>query len=308
MTLNTVSLRFLAWVWVLALLASANAYSQTDTASEGHPARTLVIASHPYPERSVVNKALQQVVQNMDGVVYRNLESLYGNDVKAIDVEAERKAYEDVDTVVYMFPVHWFNMTPMLKAYFNEVWFRWAPQALKGKKMLVVVTAAGSDSFYSRTGELGITIDEILAPMRACARFVGMSYLEPLAFLDVAGADAAKIQSYQKQLQDRLKEGGLAKPASPAKADAAANRVLVSIVLLPKDIPHFAELLAKEKATAAGWKDRGILEHLLSREDGHGVMLVLKDVSRAQAEVLVKSLPLSRYFDKVEYSPYLQQY
>ena len=60
MTLKNISLRFLAWVWVLALLAIANAYSQSATASDGHPARTLVIASHPYPERSVVNKALQQ--------------------------------------------------------------------------------------------------------------------------------------------------------------------------------------------------------------------------------------------------------
>ena len=213
MTSITSTLRLLALILSFALLASANAFSQTRHDDDKHEARTLVIASHPYPERSVVNKALHQVVEDMDGVVYRNLESIYGNDVKAIDVAAERKAYEGVDTVVYIFPIHWFNLTPMLKAYFNEVWFQWGPQALKGKKMLVVVTAGGSESFYSRSGELGLTIDEILTPMKACARYVGMTYLEPVAFLDVSGADPARIRSYQTQLRNRLNGNGAVNPA-----------------------------------------------------------------------------------------------
>lgn len=82
------------------------AQSKTDNDTVRRKATTLVIASHPYPERSVVNKALQQTVANMEGVIYRNLETLYGNDIRAINVEAERKPYEGVDRVVYMYPIH----------------------------------------------------------------------------------------------------------------------------------------------------------------------------------------------------------
>lgn len=181
-------------IMVFSLIGSSNVFAQ----------KTLVIASHPYPEKSVVNKALQQKVQSLDGVIYRKLETLYGNDITAIDVGAERKAYEGIDTVVYMYPIHWFNLTPMLKAYFNEVWFQWAPQALKGKKMLVVVTAGASSEAYSHKGNIGLTIEEILAPMRASANYVGMTYLKPLTFLGVTGADESKISGYLKQLAERL--------------------------------------------------------------------------------------------------------
>ena len=194
---STIKAGIAACILLASLLFGTGVYAQS---------KTLVIASHPYPEKSVINKALQQTVQDMDGVIYRNLETLYGNDITKIDVEAERKAYEGVDRVVYMYPIHWFNLTPMLKAYFNAVWFQWAPQSLKGKKMLVVVTAGAGESNYSHEGNIGLTIGEVLAPMKACANYVGMTYLEPLAFLGVTGADKAKISSYQNQLIERLKK------------------------------------------------------------------------------------------------------
>lgn len=192
---TTIKIKKSICLLILTLIIGTSAYAQS---------KTLVIASHPYPEHSVINKALQQVLENTDEVTVRNLESLYGNDMSAIDVEAERKAYEDVDRVIYMFPIHWFNLTPMLKAYFNEVWFQWAPQALKGKKMLVVVTAGANEQSYSHEGNIGLTIGEVLAPMRASANYVGMTYLEPLAFLGVMGADENNIRTYQQQLTDRL--------------------------------------------------------------------------------------------------------
>jgi glutathione-regulated potassium-efflux system ancillary protein KefF len=73
-----------------------------------------------------------------DNVIVRNLETLYGNDVNAIDVAAEQAAYDGVDRVVFIYPTHWFNLTPMLKGYLNEVWqYGWAfgagGDALKAK-------------------------------------------------------------------------------------------------------------------------------------------------------------------------------
>ncbi len=42
--------------------------------------KTLVIVSHPYPERSVMTKGLQQAAESVEGVTVRNLETLYGFD------------------------------------------------------------------------------------------------------------------------------------------------------------------------------------------------------------------------------------
>lgn len=168
---------------------------------------TMVIASHPYPERSVVNKALWHTVENREGLIFRNLESLYGDNIRGIDVEAERQIYEGKDRVVFMFPVHWFNLTPMLKAYLNEVWTQWAPRTLKGKEMLVVTTAGAEESDYTHGGRIGLTIEEVLAPMKASANYAGMTYLEPLAFLGISETDEQIISAYQDRLVQRLSEG-----------------------------------------------------------------------------------------------------
>ena len=38
--------------------------------------KTLVIVSHPYPERSVMIKGLQEAAESVDGVTVRNLETI----------------------------------------------------------------------------------------------------------------------------------------------------------------------------------------------------------------------------------------
>ena len=113
--------------------------------------KTLLIVSHPYPEQSQVIQALQQTAASLPNVTVRNLETLYGHDTTAFDVAAEQQAHEGVERVVYLFPIHWFNLTPMLKAYLNQVWsYGWAfgPEghALRGKQMQVVVSAGALPS------------------------------------------------------------------------------------------------------------------------------------------------------------------
>jgi glutathione-regulated potassium-efflux system ancillary protein KefF len=190
-----------------ASLPASGVFAQSGTAgASGGKAATLVIASHPYPDRSIVNKALWSTVQSVPGVVFRRLEALYGDNTRGIDVETEKKFCEGMDRVVFMFPLHWFNLTPMLKAYMNEIWTQWAPHALKGKKLMVVTTVGADASAYTHKGRIGLTIQEVLAPMRACANYAGMTYMEPLAFLGVSGVDEQAIRSYQAQLAQRLRE------------------------------------------------------------------------------------------------------
>ncbi|HHT0888833.1 TPA: NAD(P)H-dependent oxidoreductase [Klebsiella variicola subsp. variicola] len=82
--------------------------------------RTLVIVSHPYPERSVMIKGLQQAAESVDGVTVRNLETLYGFDTRKINGDEERRITRQNDRIVFIFPTHWFNITPMMKAYICE--------------------------------------------------------------------------------------------------------------------------------------------------------------------------------------------
>ncbi|MEW9899035.1 NAD(P)H-dependent oxidoreductase [Chitinivorax sp. PXF-14] len=171
--------------------------------------KTLVIVSHPYPEQSQTIKALQQAASHLADVEIRNLESLYGNDMAAIDVAAEQRACEEADRIVYLFPIHWFNLTPMLKAYLNQVWtYGWAfgpgGTALQGKEMLAVVTAGASAYTYSEAGLIRSTIEDVLTPMKASAHYVGMRYATPLAFFEARGLDQGKLATLEQSFVERI--------------------------------------------------------------------------------------------------------
>jgi glutathione-regulated potassium-efflux system ancillary protein KefF len=171
--------------------------------------KTLLIISHPYPEQSQVIHALQQTAEALPNVTVRNLETIYGDNTTAFDIAAEQQAHQGVGRVVYLFPIHWFNLTPMLKAYLNQVWsYGWAfgPQgeALRGKQMQVVVSAGATAHTYSETGLIQSTVQEVLTPMKACALYVGMSYAEPLAFYEAMGASGDKLSRFQQALQTCL--------------------------------------------------------------------------------------------------------
>ncbi|WP_426816976.1 NAD(P)H-dependent oxidoreductase [Winslowiella sp. 2C04] len=164
--------------------------------------KTLVIVSHPYPERSVLTKGLQQAAESMEGVTVRNLESIYGFDTRKINGEEERRIMRDHSRIVFLFPTHWFNITPMMKAWLNDTWGSVGPGSWQGKEMLVVSTAAGGASTYGEAGRIGVTLADVFLPMKASALHTGMTYLPPLVFQNASGSNLAV---YQRQLIERLK-------------------------------------------------------------------------------------------------------
>lgn len=171
--------------------------------------KTLVIVSHPTPQQSVAIQALQQLAQENEQVTVRHLDQLYGSDINGFDIAAEQQAHAAADRIVYLYPTHWFNTTPMLKAYLNQVWaYGWAfgpeGKALQGKEMQIVTTAGASEFTYSHAGLIQCTMAEVLSPLKASALYVGMQYNAPLAFYGVAGQDAAAQAAMCRRFAERL--------------------------------------------------------------------------------------------------------
>lgn len=163
--------------------------------------KTLVIVSHPYPEYSTFIKGLEQAARSVKGVEVRNLEQIYGYDTRAIDGNLERKITREHQRIVFLFPTHWFNITPMMKAYLNETWGSVGPGLWQGKQMLVVSTAAGGRSTYGKNGRVGVELKDVFLPMKASALHCGMEYLEPLVF---EGVSSSRLESYKQNLIERL--------------------------------------------------------------------------------------------------------
>lgn len=163
--------------------------------------KTLAIISHPYPERSVMTLGMQQAAESIEGVTIRNLETIYGFDTRAIDGNLEREITRQHDRIMFIFPTHWFNITPMMKAYLNDTWGSVGPGLWQGKEMLIVTTAAGGSSTYGTNGRIGVGLADVFTPMKASALHCGMAYLPPLAF---QGISSSQLPNYQQQLIERL--------------------------------------------------------------------------------------------------------
>ena len=98
----------------------------------------------------------------------------------------------------------------MLKAYLNAVWtYGWAfgpgGEALKDKQLQIVTTAGASEFTYSHEGLLNSTMEEVLTPMKASARYVGMRYRQPLAFYEVAARNKDKLSEFQTRFAAELR-------------------------------------------------------------------------------------------------------
>lgn len=164
-------------------------------------AKTLVIVSHPYPEQSVMTKGLEAAARSVPGATVRNLEALYGYDSRQINADEERRLMREHSRIVFIFPTHWFNITPMMKAWLNDTWGSVGPGVWQGKEMLIVTTAAGGESTYGENGRIGMSLADVFTPMKASALHAGMIWLSPLVF---QSASRGQLPEYQRQLVERL--------------------------------------------------------------------------------------------------------
>ncbi len=143
-------------------------------------AKTLVVLAHPDLSRSKINSAWVAALAGRAGVTVRDIYALYPDG--RIDVAAEQAAVRAHDRVIFQFPLFWFSMPPLLKAWFDQVLaygFVYGPggDALEGKAIGVATSTGGKSEAYRAGGQNAWTLDELLRPIQATARFCRAEYL-----------------------------------------------------------------------------------------------------------------------------------
>jgi putative NADPH-quinone reductase len=145
---------------------------------------TIVLLAHPDLAHSRINSALATAIGSVDSVEVRNLFALYP--ASRIDVGAEQAALTGVDHIVLQYPTQWYSVPGLLKQWLDDVLVRgWAygtgaPGALTGKTLRIVTSTGGAAAAYA-TGEFhGWPYDDILIPLKATAKRLGMVWSEPL--------------------------------------------------------------------------------------------------------------------------------
>jgi putative NADPH-quinone reductase len=172
---------------------------------------TLVLLDHPYINRSRVNRALATALAGAPGLAVRDLRRLYPDG--RIDVTAERAAVEAADNIVLQYPTHWYAPPAFLKTWMDEVLVRgWAygtgaPGALAGKTLRVATSTGGTLEAYSPDGFHGWNYSDILIPLQATARRLGMQWLHPFILHGVRDLTDGQLhdfaQDYRRLLESR---------------------------------------------------------------------------------------------------------
>ncbi|WP_419767084.1 NAD(P)H-dependent oxidoreductase [Arcobacter sp.] len=182
--------------------------------------KTLIILSHPNLELSKFNKSLINGIKHLNNLTIRHLDSLYGSDTKAFDVEAEQNMLLEHERIIFQFPWYWYSSPAMIKAYQDEVLtygFAYGNQGDKlfGKKFKIVTTIGGPDYSYQEGSWNKKSINELLSPFQVMASLTGMTYTKAFKVHGVAAMDdeelASKVKEYKEELLNESWDNGLTK-------------------------------------------------------------------------------------------------
>ena len=173
-------------------------------------ARIVVLVAHPAMAQSRVTRALMHAAARSapaDGIEVRDLYALYPDYL--IDVPTEQALLADAGLVVWLHPVHWYSMPPLLKLWLDEVFaFGWAygpgGQALAGKDLWLVASTGGPEESYHPAGYNRHFFDAFLPPYEQTAALTRMRWLPPLVLHGAHRVDDATLAAHAGLLAQRL--------------------------------------------------------------------------------------------------------
>jgi putative NADPH-quinone reductase len=145
-------------------------------------ARLIVYYAHPGHKYSQANRALWRRARSVTGIMRVDLYAEYPR--FDIDIDREQERLLDHDIILFQFPMFWYSTPSLIKEWQDlvlEHGFAYGKggTALKGKTMMLAVTAAGPQEAYTRLGYQRYAIRTFLTPLEQTARLCDMTFLAP---------------------------------------------------------------------------------------------------------------------------------
>ena len=82
--------------------------------------KTMVVLAHPDMENSAVNrKWIEELQKCSNKILIHDLHKEYPNCI--FNVDKEHELLENVDNVIFQFPLYWYSSPPILKKWLDDV-------------------------------------------------------------------------------------------------------------------------------------------------------------------------------------------
>ncbi len=146
----------------------------------------LLILGHPNIGKSLANKTIIDELTNSElEIEIRDIHTLYPN--FEIDAKQEQEALLRHHTIVFQYPIFWYNMPAILKHWFDmvlEYQFAYGSKGdkLKGKNFVASFTVGAPENEYSTLKEHHFKIYEFCKNIEQTAYYTQMNYVEPFYF------------------------------------------------------------------------------------------------------------------------------
>lgn len=194
------------------------------------PRSILVLYAHPNPAQSHVQKTLHAAIQNLEGLVIRDLYRLYPHFY--IDPKPEQDALRQADLIIFQHPIYWYSSPALLKEWQDAVLekgFAYGADgtALQNKDFLQVISVGAKESSYQRDGGNRFTLTELLRPFEATAHLCGLQYHKPFIVQGGSGYSEKVVQdkakAYRQLLVNYLEYGRSALETLNSAAEASTH-------------------------------------------------------------------------------------
>ncbi len=184
--------------------------------------RVTVLFFHPFPNRSVVNRALKRAVEKMPEIQFREMYEIYPQ--FSIDVDAEQEILAQSDVIVFQHPFYWYNCPSLMKEWIDAVLEKgWAygdgGNKLEGKHWFQVISTGGTSEAYTREGGNRFFMTELLRPFEQSARLCGMKYLQPFIVHGARSLSQEELEAHVARYRDILVEAMSGRLPPEVKSD-----------------------------------------------------------------------------------------
>lgn len=175
--------------------------------------KILVLFAHPRKSTSIVQQAMLDALDGLDGVTVHDLYAAYPDFL--IDVRREQALLQEHDIIVLQHPFYWYSSPAIIKEWLDLVLEHgWAygvgGQHLVGKFLMTAISTGGAKEAYGPEGHNRFDIGEMLTPFNQTAFLCGMGWLKPFVIHAGRNLDPAvlsgRAEAYRELIVD-LRDG-----------------------------------------------------------------------------------------------------
>ena len=157
-------------------------------------AQLLVYYAHPGHRFSRANAAMAQAARAVEGITFVDLYAEYPR--HNIEVDREQQRLLNHEVILFQFPLFWYSSPSLVKEWQDlvlEHGFAYGQDGdrLKGKTLMLALTAAGSPEAYTTQGYQNHPLRSFLTPFEQTARLCKMRFAAPYVLHSALAAQAS---------------------------------------------------------------------------------------------------------------------